>query len=138
MEDNSDNFFNSDNSNKLDNFFNSDNSNNLDNLNNLDNSDNLKTSNEIYRENTIQIIIYLNGIVTISTIILLIMTLFSKKLKNFKNIHKILLKIFIICINLYLIIFFNPFASDDILLTDNEKKEIFIGSILVLINFVFK
>ena len=138
MEDNSDNFFNSDNSNKLDNFFNSDNSNNLDNLNNLDNSDNLKTSNEIYRENTIQIIIYLNGIVTISTIILLIMTLFSKKLKNFKNIHKILLKIFIICINLYLIIFFNPFMNDDILLTDNEKKEIFIGSILVLINFVFK
>lgn len=119
MEDNSNNFYITDNS------------------NNSDNSD-LKTTNEIYRDNTIYVIIYLNGIVTISTIILFIMTLFSKKLKNFKNLHKILLKIFLACINLYFIIFFNPFTNEKIYLTDNEKKEIFVASILILLNYIFR
>ena len=107
-----------------------------DNSDNYDNSD-LKTSNEIYRDNTIYILIYLNGIVAISTIILFFLTLFSKKTKNFKNIHKILIKIFLICANLYFIIFFNPFTNDKINLTDNEKKEIFVSSILVLLNYIF-
>ena len=94
--------------------------------------------NTPFRENVIYIISWLNILVSIFTVLLIIMRFITDKLNTLEKFHNILLKIFLLSINLYLIIFFNPFYTDDIHLSNTEKKEIFIASILILINYVLK
>jgi len=89
--------------------------------------------------------IYLNTIYVENMIMIFInvLTLINKYILSNKNdaieIHKKrITNFFIVSVLFYVILFYNPFYSEDVTLNSLERQQIFISSILILINYIIK
>lgn len=89
--------------------------------------------------------IYLNTIYVENMIMIFInvLTLINKYILSNKNsaidIHKKrITNFFIVSVLFYVILFYNPFYSEDVILNTLERKQLFISSILILINYIIK
>lgn len=86
--------------------------------------------NTIYVEN--MIMIFINVLTLINKYIL------SNKNSNIDIHKKRITDFFIISVLIYVILFYNPFYSEDVILNSLERKQLFISSILILLNYIIK
>ena len=86
--------------------------------------------NTIYVEN--MIMIFINVLTLINKYIL------SNKNSNIDIHKKRITDFFIVSVLFYVILFYNPFYSEDVILNSLERKQLFISSILILLNYIIK